>query len=54
MVITEAHFDARFGVPAEFAAGKAHSNIRRAAAGGKCNSLLYMQACKLTKELIFN
>lgn len=34
MVITEPHFNARFGVPAGFAVGKAHSNIRRAAAGG--------------------
>lgn len=43
MAVTEAHFDARFGVPAEFAAGKAHSNIRRAAAGG--NVILWF-TCK--------
>lgn len=35
MVITEPHFDARLGVPAGFAVGKAHSNIRRAAVGGR-------------------
>lgn len=33
MVITETHLDAELGTPAGSAFGKAHSNIRRTAAG---------------------